>query len=59
MKATVKPKIDSTYYSDGTRQMTVWWQSPEGERDTLFELRELVNEYFAKRTAPHPMKEEQ
>ena len=41
-------KIESTFYSDGTRQVNIEWVSKEGERTVLHGLEDLINEYFAK-----------
>lgn len=43
-------KIESTFYSDGTRQIIINWKSTEGERKVLHDLEDLINEYFAKQT---------
>jgi len=41
-----EPKITSTYYSDGKRQITVLWDSPTGDRKVLNELTEIIEGYF-------------
>ena len=41
--------INSTYYSDGKRQITILWDSKEGERMTLLEIEDLLNDYFKER----------
>lgn len=40
------PQIESTFYSDGKRQITVTWDSSEGERATLEELYKLIDQYL-------------
>lgn len=38
--------LDHTFYSDGTRQITVSYKSYEGEREVLQDIKDLLRAHF-------------